>query len=536
MSDILRRDRNASILKYVHAVTCQACDGTRLNADALSVTVHGKSIAEIVSLELNELKSWIQSNNWEKVAREIIDKLDAQIDMLVDLGLGHLTIDRPSKSLRPSELQRIRVANQILAPLSNVLYVFDEPSIGLHHEENERLIFHLKSLVSKGNTVIVVEHDLDTITRADHIIEIGPGAGTDGGEVIFNGPFSAFAAATKLKYTSPTYRAIKQPIRQASSPSKSSSQDPAIRLVGCHERNLKNIDVAFPLGKFTVVSGRSGVGKSSLIKDTLLKAVWQQLGIEEGEEPKVSGHENLDAINKLIFVDHSPIGKTPRSNPATYLGISDHIRDLYASLPKSKKQGYTKSRYSFNSRGGRCETCEGAGKTQIGMHFLGNVDLLCGTCSGDRFNAETLLVTYKGLSIADVYKLSIHDAISFFANEKKILAGLKILQEIGLGYLRLGQSSSTLSGGEAQRIKIANQLQKKDTGDTLYVIIEPSIGLHQDDINSLLQMFDRIKAKGNTIVCIEQDEVVIAWSDWHIALGPIGGVLGGMIIHQGAPQ
>lgn len=534
MSDILRRDRNANILKYVHAVTCQACNGTRLNADALSVTVLGKSIAEIVTWELNELKSWIHSNNWGVVTGEIIEKMEAQVDLLQDLGLGHLTLDRSAKSLRASEIQRIRVANQILVPLSDVLYVFDEPSIGLHRKENERLIHHFKQLVEKGNTVIIVEHDLDTITSADHIIEIGPAAGINGGELIFNGSFSEFSRKEELKEISPTYRAINSSNDGARVSPKSASN--SIQLIGCNERNLKNITVDFQLGKLNVVSGRSGAGKSSLVKGTLLKAVQQHLGIETDEPAKLTSHENIDAISKLIFIDHSPIGKTPRSNPATYLGLSDHIRDIYAGLPDSKKKGFSKSRFSFNNKGGRCETCQGAGKTQIGMHFLGHVDLVCETCNGDRFNEETLQIKYNGLSIADCYKLSINEAVVFFEGQKKVLVGLSILQEIGLGYLTLGQSSTTLSGGEAQRIKIANQLQKKDTGDTLYVIIEPSIGLHHDDIRSLLQLFDRIKQKGNTIVCIEQDETVIGCSDWHIELGPESGAAGGSIVYQGIPK
>lgn len=534
MSDILRRDRNANILKYVHSVTCQACNGTRLNSDALSVRVQGKSIAELVALELNELKSWIQSNSWEAVAHEIIKKIESQVDVLEDLGLGHLTLDRSSKSLSSSEIQRIRVANQILVPLSDVLYVFDEPSIGLHREENERMIHHFRQLVKKGNTVIVVEHDLDTIARADHIIEIGPEAGVNGGELIFNGSFSAFSQQDELKEISPTYRAIKSPSARGRSSTKTKSS--SIRLIGCQERNLRNIDAEFQFGKLNVVSGRSGVGKSSLVKGTLLKVVQQHLGIEGGEPAKLASHSTIDDINKLVFINHSPIGKTPRSNPATYLGLSDHIRDLYASLPESKTQGFTKSRFSFNNKGGRCETCQGAGKTQIGMHFLGNVDLVCGTCNGDRFNEDTLQVKYNGLSIADSYKLSINEAISFFGDQKKVLVGLQLLQEIGLGYLTLGQSSTTLSGGEAQRIKIANQLQKKDTGDTLYVIIEPSIGLHHSDMESLLQLFDRIKQKGNTIVCIEQNEAIVGWSDWHIELGPKSGKDGGTIVYQGIPS
>lgn len=557
MSDILRRDRNANILKYVHSVTCLTCNGTRLNSDALSVSVQGKSIAEVSALELSAIKSWMDANRWEGVALEIIQKMATQVAVLEDLGLGHLNLDRASKSLRASEIQRIRVANQILAPLSDILYVFDEPSIGLHRAENQRMIQYFRQLVNKGNTVIVVEHDLETITSADHIIEIGPGAGTQGGEVIFNGPLSDFVQNDGLKDVSPTHRALNTSFAKVDTTSHQESA--SIRLLGCRARNLKSIDVDFQLGKLNVVSGKSGAGKSSLVNQILVKAVQEQLGIEVDESAQLSGHENLEAIEHLVFVNHSPIGKTPRSNPATYLGLSDHIRDLFASLPESKARGFTKSRFSFNtsaalsagtsaslsagtsaspstSKGGRCETCQGAGKTQIGMHFLGNVDLVCGTCNGDRFNKETLEVTYEGLSIADVYRLSVDEAITFFKGQKKILTGLNILHEIGLGYLTLGQSSTTLSGGEAQRIKIANQLQKKDSGNTLYVLLEPSIGLHQSDIGSLLQLFDRIKQNGNTIVCIEQNETIIAQSDWYIELGPESGALGGSLVYQGVPK
>lgn len=535
MSDILRRDRNANILKYVHAVTCPSCGGTRLNDAALSVTVHGVSIAEIVSWEISQLASWIRDQIWDEIGREIIIKMDAQLTLLIDLGLGHLTVDRTTRSLRASEIQRIRIANQILAPLSDVLYVFDEPSIGLHQAENERLIYHFRQLVNKGNTVIIVEHDLDTINSADHIIEMGPMAGVHGGTVLYNGPYADFVRADDLRDLSPTYRAITSVVNRRIINDPTKNKD-FINLRGCSARNLKNIDIQLQIGGLNIVSGRSGAGKSSLVRETLLPAVQHHLGMDDILSIPLAISEHLESISHLVFVDHSPIGKTPRSNPATYLGISDHIRDLFAGLPESKEREYTRSRFSFNNKGGRCETCQGAGKTQIGMHFLGNVDLLCGTCGGDRFNDETLQIQYRSRTIADVYKMCIDEALVFFSNQKKVMLGLTILQKLGLGYIILGQSSTTLSGGEAQRIKIANQLQKKDDGNTLYIIIEPSIGLHHDDIGTLLQLFDTIKQNGNTIVCIDQEKAIIDRCDWHIELGPKGGNDGGEVTYQGAPR
>lgn len=534
MSDILRRDRNANILKYVHAITCEECHGARLNADARSVKVHDKNISELSEFELNQLHNWISDNTWKEVATPIVQKIEAQIALLKDLGLGHLTVNRSAKSLSASEIQRIRIANQIEVALCDVLYVFDEPSIGLHPEENKRMIHHFKELVRRGNTVIVVEHDLETIRQADHIIDMGPGAGVEGGEVLFNGSLEDYQKEKALAEVSPTYNAITEVVEPKRH--KYAKAEGTILLNSCHERNLKHIDVAIQQGQLNVVSGRSGVGKTSLVLGTLMRAVEQQLGMPIDEPLKVHSTKNLEQLDKLVFIDHKPIGKTPRSNPATYLGLSDHIRDLFASLPEAKEKKFSKSRFSFNNKGGRCETCQGAGKVQIGMHFLGNVDLVCGTCNGDRFNEETLAVKYNGKSIADIYKLSVDRALEFFHDQQKLLTGLQLLHDIGLGYLTLGQSSTTLSGGEAQRIKITNQLQKKDTGNTLYIIIEPSIGLHHANIQSLLDLFDNIKAKGNTIVCIEQSEDIIAHSDWHIELGEEGGTNGGTIIHQGHPK
>lgn len=546
MSDILRRDRNPNILKYVSAITCKECNGERINADARSVRVHAKTISELTRMELNELNQWMAQEHWDEVGQKIVDKLSEQTTLLADLGLGHLSLDREASSLSASELQRLRVANQLSSSLSDVLYIFDEPSIGLHSEENKRMIFHLKELVRKGNSVIVVEHDLTTIRHADWIVDVGPQAGTRGGEILFNGRLEEFIQRKDLLTTSATLKALISP-RQIQKTITRRDRG-AIELKECTRNNLKNVDVSFQLGKLNVVSGKSGSGKSSLVKGTLME-------IAEGGLSGVETHDSMlrtpigrlraaeAHISNLIYIDQSPIGKTPRSNPATYLGISDHIRDVFAKLPFAKERGYTKSRFSFNTsaslntgKGGRCEACQGAGKTQIGMHFLGNIDLLCGECNGKRFNPPTLEVLYNGKSIAEVYDMRVNEAVIFFADQPKILIGIQTLQAIGLGYLTLGQSSTTLSGGEAQRIKLANQLQKKESGSTLYVIAEPSTGLHHQDLQTLLNVFNRLTEKGNTIVCIEQDETIIQQSDWHIELGPESGKKGGFVTYQGIPQ
>ena len=540
MSDILRRDRNANILKYVQSITCRECKGERINADARSVTIKQKTISELTGLELNELNQWFGGFDWDDVSSLIVDKIIQQVSILSDLGLGHLSLDRGAKSLSSSEIQRLRVANQLTSSLSDVLYIFDEPSIGLHGEENRRMIHHLKELVRNGNSVIVVEHDLATIRQADWIVDVGPQAGVNGGEILFSGAYLDFEKQRDLLKISATYKAIHES-RESIKPREILSKGECIELIGCTKNNLKDLSVSFQLGRLNVVSGKSGSGKTSLVKGTLMELIG--LRLRSAHERKNSTTSDLEfgrlsgaEIKKLVYVDQSPIGKTPRSNPATYLGISDHIRDLFAKLPLSKERSYTKSRFSFNNKGGRCESCQGAGKTQIGMHFLGNVDLLCGECNGQRFNPSTLEVNYKDKSIAEIYELSVDQAVSFFEHERKILVGIKTLQSIGLGYLTLGQSSTTLSGGEAQRIKMANQLQKKETGSTLYVITEPSTGLHYQDVKTLLDLFNQITEKGNTVICIEQDEQIIQHSDWHLELGPESGKEGGNIVYEGVPK
>ncbi|GAB5416634.1 MAG: hypothetical protein Crog4KO_21220 [Crocinitomicaceae bacterium] len=536
MSDILRRDRNANILKYVSSVTCGACNGRRLNPEALKVQLNNQGIATIATWEIHELSNWISKGTWPAEAASIIQKLREKIELLKDLGLGHLRIDQSADNLSASEAQRIRVINQLTAPLSDVLYVLDEPSIGLHPEENQRMIAHLKQLVEKGNTVMVVEHDLDTIRHSDWIIDIGPGAGEKGGNLIFNGSIDDFLGAD---LESPTQKALFKEISAVIPEKKFKDQ---IELKGCTYGNLKNIDVDFQIGHVNVVSGKSGSGTKELVLETLKPLVETSINkaMTEALEVRAIKTKNTDAFDKCIFVDQSPIGRTPRSNPATYLGISDAIRDLFASLPDAKEAGFTKSRFSFNNKGGRCETCQGAGKIQIGMHFLGNIDLRCGTCGGKRFNDPTLAVKFNELSIAEVYQLSVNEALEFFSDssnkiEKRIRKGLIVLSEIGLGYLKLGQASTTLSGGEAQRIKIANQLQKKSSGRSLFILMEPSIGLHDSDIETLIKMLQRIQREGNTIICVEQDARIVASSHWHIKLGPDGGKNGGELIYQGLP-
>ena len=535
MSDILRRDRNANILKYVHAVTCPSCGGARLNQDARSVTVHGQAIHALASLELYALKDWLEAQAWDPAGQAIVDRIVRDVQLFDELGLGHLSLSRPAHTLSPSEVQRIRVANQLSVPLSNVLYVLDEPSIGLSREENRNIIRKLRELVQRGNTVVVVEHNLDTIRHADHLIDMGPEAGVHGGEVLYNGPFSDFLNQSELQDRSATYRALTVPASTPSSNALSHAKG-KLELLGCTQHNLKDIDVTFQLGGLNVVSGRSGAGKSSLVLQTLMPAVQQHLGQALEAPLRLTGHRGMEAIDKLVFIDHTPIGKTPRSNPATYLGLSDPIRDLLAGTEEAKARKFTKSRFSFNNKGGRCETCQGAGKTQLGMHFLGKVDLVCDTCGGKRFNDQTLEVRFEGKTIADIYELSVDQALDFFANYPKVLKGLRVLKELGLGYLTLGQSSTTLSGGEAQRVKIANQLQKTDTGDTLYIVVEPSIGLHHANIHQLLDMFDAITAKGNTVVCIEQSAAILQHAHWHIELGPCSGSAGGEVEHMGPPR
>lgn len=511
MSEILKRDRNPSILNYVSAVTCSSCKGKKLNQSALSFTINEKSINDWNNLSIQQLNEQVKSIPKNKIATPIIEKLEVLTTQFIRFGLQHLKLNDPTKNCSLSELQRIRVANQINTDLSGVIYVFDEPSIGLHADENQVMISEFKRLVKKGNTVLVVEHDLATICSADWIIEMGPYAGKKGGEVIFNGLFTDFIANKSLQKTSLTLQAIKGKIKF---PQKKSTTKPTqwICLKQGKHSLFKEQSFEFKQGQLNTINGRASREKTALIQEILPHAFTDKTGA-------YFDHILSEVqIEKVIHIDQSPIGKTPRSNPATYLGISEHIRDLFAKQPKAIEMGLKKSHFSFNTKGGRCESCEGAGKRQIGIHFLGKIDLVCETCNGKRFNAKTLCVTYNNKSIAEIYALSVTDALTFFKAETKITKGLELLVNIGLGYLSLGQTSSTLSGGEAQRIKIANQLQQKPKGHTIYILDEPSIGLHPADLLNLLRLFEQITDRGHTVICMEQDETILAYSDHVIEL------------------
>lgn len=506
MTDILSRDRNPNILKYASAVTCKKCQGQRLNKQALSVYLFDQTIADLLELCMDDLHTWLSTQKWPEHVKPVIDELMDKLRILSQIGLGYMRLDQPAKELRASEIQRIRVVNQIGTGLSNVLYVFDEPSIGLSKTENETMIALLRQLVDNGNSVIVVEHDLETIRQADWIVEIGPKAGRHGGQLLFNGKLVDFLNQQNAE--SFTWQALEAFADFSKTVAKTHSEK--IELYGCHEGRLSGQNFTFELGGLTVITGPSGTGKSDLVQKTLRPLVLNHLK-EKNTPVKVDKHVNTAVFDRLVYVDQAPIGRTPRSNPATYIGLADHIRDVFAQLPESKAKKYTKSRFSFNTKGGRCETCKGAGKTQLGMHFLGKVDVICSDCGGKRFHSETLEITYQGKNIAAIYQLTVEEAIDFFEGHPKILNGLKVLSKIGLGYLTLGQSSTTLSGGEAQRVKLANELQKKSTGQTLFILDEPSMGLHAHDLKKLHAMFESLTRAGNTIICIDQDDLIKTW-------------------------
>ena len=524
------------LLNYMSATECPVCKGKRLRQESLGVKVNGMSIADFTGLPVSralEAASKIQLTEREQIiAGRIVREIAERLRFLNDVGLGYISLNRSAATLSGGEGQRIRLATQIGSKLRGVLYVLDEPSIGLHHRDNARLLQSLESLRDLGNTVLVVEHDEDTIRRADYVIDLGPGAGRHGGAVVASGtPQEIIKQPESLtaKYISGE---MQIPIRHE----RRAPNGKALAVLGARENNLHNLDVSFPLGVMTVVTGVSGSGKSTLVNDILYRALAKQLyksREEPGTHKSITGAENID---KVIRIDQSPIGRTPRSNPATYTGVFTAIRDLYAMLPEARERGYKAGRFSFNVPGGRCEACQGEGQRRIEMNFLPDVYVLCEVCGGKRYNHETLAVKYKGASIADLLEMSIADALPLLEDIPQIKQKLQTLVDVGLGYVHLGQSAVTLSGGEAQRIKLSRELSKRQTGKTLYLLDEPTTGLHFDDVNKLLDVLHRLTDLGNTIVIIEHNMDVIRNADWIIDLGPEGGEEGGRIVAQGTPE
>ncbi len=521
---------------YMAESHCYECDGARLNKVALSVTVGGKNIHELTELSITEIKKFISNleltTKEEMIAHQIMKELHARLQFLIDVGLEYLTLSRSSGTLSGGEAQRIRLATQIGSGLTGVLYILDEPSIGLHQRDNEKLIATLKKLRDLGNTLIVVEHDEDTMYAADHIIDIGPGAGVHGGQVIAQGT----AEEIKKNENSITGKYLSGKLKIEVPEKRRKGNKKYLEIIGAAENNLKDVNVKIPLGKMIAVTGVSGSGKSSLINEVLYKKLANELNrasLRPGKCKQIKGIENLD---KVIAIDQSPIGRTPRSNPATYVGVFDLIRDLFANTNEAKMRGYQKGRFSFNVSGGRCEACEGEGITRIEMHFLSDVYVPCDICNGKRYNRETLEVKYKGKNIYDVLEMTVEEALEFFANIPKIKNKIQTLYDVGLGYIKLGQSSTTLSGGEAQRIKLANELCKKSTGKTMYILDEPTTGLHSADIHKLIEILNRLVDAGNSMIIIEHNLDIIKIADHIIDIGPEGGINGGTIIAEGTPE
>ena len=522
--------------RYMAVIPCQTCGGARLKPEILAVTVGDANIFDITSMSAKDSLKFFNdlelSEADQRIGERVIKEIVERLRFLVDVGLDYLTLERATATLSGGEAQRIRLATQIGAGLMGVLYILDEPSIGLHQRDNARLIATMERLRDLGNTVIVVEHDEDTIRSADHVIDMGPGAGEHGGGVVAQGsPAQILEAKDSLTADYLTGR------KEIPIPAKRRGVEKGMLVLkGASENNLKDIDISIPLGTFSVVTGVSGSGKSSLITDTLaplLSNSLQRAHKRVGKHVAVEGLENLD---KVIDIDQSPIGRTPRSNPATYTGVWDDIRALFASTPESKRRGYAQGRFSFNVAGGRCEACKGDGQIKIEMHFLPDIYVPCEVCKGARYNHETLQVSYRGKNVADILNMSVEEALGFFENVPQIKRKLQTLFDVGLGYIRLGQAATTLSGGEAQRVKLASELQKRSTGKTFYILDEPTTGLHFDDVRQLLQVLQRLVDRGNTVLVVEHNLDVIKNADYVIDLGPEGGDLGGSIVAQGTPE
>ena len=531
------RETEKWMTQFTRSEVCPECHGGRLNKEALHYFIGDKNIGEVASMELTHLATWLEgledklTPQQRTIAIEVLKEIRTRLSFLLDVGLGYLSMNRMSASLSGGESQRIRLATQIGTQLVEVLYILDEPSIGLHQRDNVRLIHSLQKLRDLGNTVIVVEHDKDMMLEADHIIDMGPKAGRLGGEVVFSGnPKEMMRAGTlTARYISGT-EAIEIPNERRSLTERQ------LRLTGARGNNLKGIDVTLPLGTMICVAGVSGSGKSTLINETLLPILSQHLYASLKDPLPYDKIEGLEYVDKVVAVDQSPIGRTPRSNPATYTGVFTDIRSLFVGLPESKMRGYKPGRFSFNVSGGRCDTCSGNGYKKIEMNFLPDVFAPCEACHGRRYNRETLEVRFKGKSIADVLDMTINAAVEFFAHVPQILKKLQVLQDVGLGYIKLGQSSTTLSGGESQRIKLASELAKRDTGKTVYILDEPTTGLHFEDIRVLLGILNRLVDRGNTVIIIEHNLDVLKSADYIIEIGPEGGKDGGQLLFAGTPE
>ena len=522
--------------KYMSERHCSVCDGQRLKPEVLAVTIGGISISEFTRYSIDDAYQFLVDLELDErdmfIAEEILKELKARLKFLIDVGLDYLTLERSAASLSGGEAQRIRLATQIGSGLVGVLYILDEPSIGLHQRDNKRLINTLEHIRDLGNTVIVVEHDEETIQTADHIIDLGPGAGKEGGHVVAQGTIEDIENSEKSLTGQYLTGKKKIPV-----PDERYKPNGAfLKIKGAREHNLKDIDVDIPLGTFTCITGVSGSGKSTLINYTLKRKLMQEIYSSTDKPGDHDEIEGIDKLDKVINIDQSPIGRTPRSNPATYTKVFNYIRKIFAETPEAKKRGYDKGRFSFNVKGGRCEACGGQGINQIEMHFLADVYVPCDVCGGKRYNRETLEIKYKGKTIADVLDLTVEEALEFFKNITPIKRRLQTLYDVGLGYIRLGQPATTLSGGEAQRVKISTELGKRSTGDTLYMLDEPTTGLHFEDINKLLDVLHRLREGGNTVIVIEHNLDVIKSADYLIDLGPEGGHKGGEVIATGSPE
>ena len=541
LRNVMENDESTSGQKwadqFLAECECPECHGQRLHREALSYKIWDKNISELARMDLTELREWLEEveehmdHQQQQIASEILKEIRTRLNFLLEVGLDYLALNRQSASLSGGESQRIRLATQIGSQLVNVLYILDEPSIGLHQRDNDRLIRSLKELRDLGNTVIVVEHDRDMMLNADYIVDIGPKAGRKGGEVVFQGTVDEMMKANTItaQYLSGD-RNIEIPTSRRKGNGKS------LWLRGCRGNNLKNIDVEFPLGKLVLVTGVSGSGKSTLINETLYPILSKHFYRSLQAPMPYDSIEGLQYIDKVVNVDQSPIGRTPRSNPATYTGVFSDIRNLFVHLPEAQIRGYKPGRFSFNVKGGRCETCGGNGYKTIEMNFLPDIQVPCEECHGKRYNRETLEVRFNGKSIADVLDMTINQAVEFFENVPDILRKIKTIQEVGLGYIKLGQPSTTLSGGESQRVKLATELSKKDTGKTLYILDEPTTGLHFEDIRILMDVLQKLVDRGNTVIIIEHNLDVIKLADYIIDMGPEGGRNGGTVLSTGTPE